>query len=972
MTPFHAKYYAYELTKRCPSDSIEKLAGTLIDAQVDMNPHQVDAALFAFKSPFSNGAILADEVGLGKTIEAGLVLSQQWAERKRRILLIMPASLRKQWNRELAEKFFLPSKILEGQSYKKEIKNGSLNPFDDTENLVICSYQFAARHSEVLMTVPWDLVIIDEAHRLRNVYKPANKTARALRAALVNRRKLLLTATPLQNSLMELYGLTSFIDEYAFGDAKSFRTQYARLNDDSYTELKARLVPFCQRTLRRQVVEYIKYTNREAITREFTPSEDEQALYDMVSEYLRKDSLQALPVSQRSLMTLVMRKLLASSTFAIAGALDSLVRKLQGRLKDNEELVRSSQEEIEEDWEEFDELADDWVENPTPADGEGEPPTPEPVPEVAEEAPEPLTPEEIAAIESEIVELELFRDLAVSITQNAKGEALIEGLESGFRRLEDLGAAKKAIIFTESRRTQDYLLRRLGETPYGEKVVLFNGSNNDPKSREIYAAWKEEHQNTDRFTGSRTADMRSALVDYFRDEAVIMIATEAAAEGINLQFCSLVVNYDLPWNPQRIEQRIGRCHRYGQKFDVVVVNFLNKANAADQRVYELLDEKLELFNGVFGSSDEVLGAIESGVDFERRIVEIYQNCRTTDAIEEEFSALRGELETPINERMQETRQQLLENFDAEVHDKLRVNLREGERYLDRYQQLLWDLTEFVLKDRAAFFPQDHAFVLANNPWPDQREIPTGRYEMSKDVEHYHRYRLNHPIAKNVIAEAIEADLQPAHLTIHYSDDPQKVGILEDFVGKSGTFAARFLSVTAGNAEDHLLLAGITDDGQRLNEEQCHRLLQVPGTEAKSIGSDANEIADLSGQLASEEKSVIATISERNAQFFEEERQKLDSWADDQVAGLESELRQTKARIRELRNEARKTAELEEQARIQKEIRDIEKKQRRLRQSIFDAEDEIIEKRDRMLDEIEARLKQETESRDLFIVRFTIV
>jgi SNF2 family DNA or RNA helicase len=137
-----------------------------------------------------------------------------------------------------------------------------------------------------------------------------------------------------------------------------------------------------------------------------------------------------------------------------------------------------------------------------------------------------------------------------------------------------------------------------------------------------------KYKNTDRATGSRSADMRAALVDYFREEATIMIATEAAAEGINLQFCSMIINYDMPWNPQRIEQRIGRCHRYGQKYDVVVINFLNKANAADQRVYELLRDKFQLFNGVFGASDEVLGNIENGVDFEKRIAEIYQKCRT--------------------------------------------------------------------------------------------------------------------------------------------------------------------------------------------------------------------------------------------------------------------------------------------------------------------------------------------------------
>ena len=169
----------------------------------------------------------------------------------------------------------------------------------------------------------------------------------------------------------------------------------------------------------------------------------------------------------------------------------------------------------------------------------------------------------------------------------------------------------KAIIFTESRRTQDYLFQVLQSTEFKNKVVLFNGTNADPLSKSLYQTWIERHAGSDRVSGSPTADMRAALVDAFRDDATIMIATEAAAEGVNLQFCNLVVNYDMPWNPQRIEQRIGRCHRYGQKFDVVVVNFLNKSNAADVRVYELFGEKFRLFDGVFGASDEVLGAVES-------------------------------------------------------------------------------------------------------------------------------------------------------------------------------------------------------------------------------------------------------------------------------------------------------------------------------------------------------------------------
>ncbi len=552
LTNYHAKYLAHELTKRCSSDSVEKLAGALVDAQVDLNPHQVDAALFAFKSPLSKGAILADEVGLGKTIEAGLVLSQKWAERKRRVLVITPASLRKQWHQELQEKFFLPCHILESRSYNAAIKQGNLRPFQ-AEEIIICSYQFTRSKSEDVSATPWDLIVIDEAHRLRNVYKPSNVIANTLKQALGNRPKLLLTATPLQNSLLELYGLVSFIDERTFGDLRSFREQFANPNNPRVFEtLKARLQPVCKRTLRRQVLPYVRYTKRLPIVQPFTPEESEDRLYHLVSEYLRRDNLQALPVSQRLLMTLVLRKLLASSTFAIAGALETISRRLHEQLKQTEE-VQNLEEDLDKDFEALDEIAEEW--------------------DKEESAPETSSTSERAAIKQEIADLEGFRTLAVSITHNAKGRALLTALQTAFVKAEELGAARKAIVFTESRRTQDYLLRVLADSSYKEGVVIFNGSNNDEKSRQIYADWLTRHEGTDRVTGSRSADMRSALVDYFREQGEIMIATEAGAEGINLQFCSLVVNYDLPWNPQRIEQRIGRCHRYGQEHDVVVVNF---------------------------------------------------------------------------------------------------------------------------------------------------------------------------------------------------------------------------------------------------------------------------------------------------------------------------------------------------------------------------------------------------------------
>src|SRR5699024_3718604 len=221
--------------------------------------------------------------------------------------------------------------------------------------------------------------------------------------------------------------------------------------------------------------------------------------------------------------------------------------------------------------------------------------------------------------------------------------------------------------------------------------------------------------NTDKISGSKSSDKRASLIEYFQDEAEIMIATESAAEGVNLQFCSLVINYDLPWNPQRIEQRIGRCHRYGQKHDVIVINFLNERNEADQRVYEILKEKFNLFTGVLGSSDEVLGNIESGVDFEKRILSIYQRCRTTEEIEKAFKELQEELEKEIEDKMKDTRKAILENFDADVHSRLKINLEDTRYELDRFSKMFWAATKVILHEEAVFDNQNFSFNLLKTP-----------------------------------------------------------------------------------------------------------------------------------------------------------------------------------------------------------------------------------------------------------------
>jgi ERCC4-related helicase len=951
LTEYHAKYFAYELTKRCPSDSAEKLAGALVDAQVDLNPHQIEASLFAFRSPLSRGALLADEVGLGKTIEAGLVLSQKWAERKRRILVITPSNLRKQWYQELTEKFFLPCRILESRSYNIAIKQGQSRPFEGID-VVICSYQFAKSRAGDVSGVAWDLVVIDEAHRLRNVYKPSNVIANTLKAALVGKDKLLLTATPLQNSILELFGLVSFIDEHAFGDLKSFREQFSNLSQAQvFQTLKARLKPLCHRTLRRQVLPYVKFTARHPIVQRFTPEESEDRLYNLVSEYLQRDNLQALPASQRSLMTMVLRKLLASSTFAIAGALESLSNRLKLKLQ-RQEPAESLEEQLDQDYEALDETADEWTED--------EPST-------------ILSAADKEAIEGEIADLDEFARLAASIQHNAKGKALLKALDIAFAKAADLGAAQKALIFTESRRTQSYLLRVLADSPFAEGIVLFNGSNSDERSRQIYAEWFERHRDTDRVSGSRSADMRSAIVDYFREKGRILIATEAGAEGINLQFCSLVVNFDLPWNPQRVEQRIGRCHRYGQQHDVVVVNFLNQKNEADQRVFQLLSEKFRLFEGIFGASDEVLGVIESGVDFEKRIAAIYQQCRKTEEIQIAFDQLQLELSSEINESLTQTRKKLLENFDDEVREKLKVREADSKAYLNRYERLLMQLTRHELEPYTEFVG-DSSFVLRSNPFEKlNTDIPLGLYELPRRTGEAHLYRLHHPLAQAVVTRAKNRDLQPAKLEFAYSDHQGKVSLLEPLIGKSGWMTLGLLSIESlDQSEDHLIFAAISQDGKVLHEDAAARLMTLP---ARVVGQPApvnGSSGLLNSTTAERQAGIQRRVSERNARFFEAEAEKLEGWADDIKLGLEREIKDLDRQIKEARRRATTALTLEEKLAGQKEIKGLEATRNDKRRSLFDAQDRVDQQRTQLIASIESKLVQQVSMKTLFEIHWSLL
>lgn len=973
ISAYHAKYYAHELTRRHAADGVDRLSQSLFDASVDLNPHQIEAALFALRNPLQEGVLLADEVGLGKTIEAALVVCQYWAERRRRLLVICPASLRKQWAQELHDKFAVPTTVVDAVSLRKQSAGDMLATLQRQvgKAVVIMSYQFAAKLEAELRAVPWDVVVIDEAHKLRNAHRASNRTGQALKRALQGRKKLLLTATPLQNSLMELYGLSTLIDEHMFGDEAAFRKQFMN-SGTGLDELRERLASFAKRTLRRDVLEYIKYTERKALTQPFNPTDDEQALYERISAFLQKEDSYALPKQQRHLTALILRKLLASSSHAVAATLVTIRERLQGLLTagktedDGSQLVEQiiAEDDLEKDYlEEEASEAEENAEASTPAAaGNGKPGAAKDAQAVR------------AAITAEIEELTAFVDAAQALQTDTKAQALLKALNLGFGKMAELRAPRKAIIFTESKRTQEYLHRFLSANGHAGKLVLFSGTNTHEESTAIYQRWLQEYKGTDRVTGSPQVDRRTALIDHFRKDdgtgAEIMIATEAAAEGVNLQFCALIINYDLPWNPQRVEQRIGRCHRYGQRYDVVVINFLNTRNQADQRVLELLTEKFNLFSGVFGASDEVLGRIEGGLDFEKRILQIYDTCRQPEQIEAAFNALQAELEEVIADRIQDTQSQLLENFDEDVHDRLKLRLQDAEARLDKLGRWFWGVTRYALNDRARFDEQSYAFSLSTPP----TGIATGRYQLIRGAAQpdmlAHAYRLSHPLGEWSIEASLNAATPVATLKLDYDKHGARVSVIERLRGMSGWLTLARLEVTAFETTEALLFSGLTDDGQVLDQETCERLMAIPAAgKPTPLSTTVPEAL-----LANSQRAVAATIAqvlEANQRLFNEERDKLERWADDKLLAAEEALKNTKARIAQLKRDARKAVTLQEQDGIQRELSELERKQRRLRQEIFAVEDEIIAKRDELIASLQQRLQEKTSNETLFSIRWQV-
>jgi superfamily II DNA/RNA helicase len=834
----------------------------------------------------------------------------------------------------------LPSFIVESKNFNAAKKDGVLNPFDNGDAVIICSYQFGSAKSDYVQRTAWDLVVFDEAHKLRNVHKKDGSViAKRLRASTSHATKLLLTATPLQNSLMELFGLVSVIDEHFFGSEQAFKSQYVSGKTGiNLPVLKNRMKAICQRTLRKQAQDagMAKFTKRYLITENFTPSSDELKLYDTVSEYLQRPEIKAMSANGRHLVTLAIRKILASSSFAIGGTLRKMIDRLESKQAVNLEDVN--------DIETIDETAEEL--------------------EITTESAE--KEEEFQVLKDEIAELKAMRELALGIRDNAKGACLVMALGKYLDSIVEKGGNRKAVIFTESVRTQAYLKELLTANGYDGKIALLNGSNSDPSSQELYKRWREKHKGTDALSGSKSADMKAAVVEEFKNDATILIATESGAEGINLQFCSLLINYDLPWNPQRVEQRIGRCHRYGQKLDVAVLNFINKGNRAEERVFDLLNQKFQLFEGVFGSSDQVLSAIESGVDIEQKIFAVMQKCRNAAEIDAEFDRLQIELRESIEEVDENARQALLQAMDVSVVERLKMRKENTEERLTRYDRYLLMLTKSEIPEAKFVNPKrfEYQGETYSLEWPAADENGWNFYRIAEGT-----------LADELVQKAKDRAVNSAQVCFNYSayDGEGQLSDLQPLRGSKGHLYAAKLTITnAVSVTEHVVLSGVTDDGTPLHPEMLHHLLLIPGKE--------QSIADVSGiqmQLQNLQKGRIEELfteaEGQNLEFLNEETEKLDRWEEESTAAIDAEIKELRKMANDFDKQSRNPAlAMKEKLALKRQCSHYKGEATKKKKDYFEEQEKIANDRKEILDQIEQKLEIEQKVEPMFTLRWELI
>ena len=727
----------------------EGLVAAYASSDIQILPYQIAAAQFALRSRYLKGCILCDEGSLGKTYEALLIVAQRWHERKGKILIVLPDNLIDQWYQKIKEEFNLFVYLWHDRKKAEEepmwdINTETVEEFTERKNnqgagLFLISYDEAINHADEIEKTIWDIVVFDEADCL---FKPENKTVITLKKAVGNAFKLLLTPTPITNSIMDIYGLIHFIDESVLPDAKEFYRRYHR-KPENYPELAAWVSRFAFRTLKKQIAGYVNFTNRLPIVVSYMLSEAEKKLYDLIQKYLELPRRDAYPEMDVWRLSLLFYHTVSSSAQALADMLNAPLKRVEGA---EHEILKAMQ------------TADRTIQG------------------------------------------------------NSKTVKLIETLTPVFDQLKKQKENQKALVFIENLATLEMLSDALKTAGYG---VL---------------TYKDE----------------KALERFRNDETIqILICNDAMAKGLDIEYCPVVVNYDLLYNAVQMEQRICRCHRQGQQSDVLVINLISQENMADVRIVELLRKRVLQFDGIFGLSDAIMD------NFDVSIKDMLKQRRAQKDIQGSFETNRQEHRSENEEIVSEAENTLFTTFTKKVSDKIKITPKYIEEKSAELDEALWNITAHYFETEFAgkYMIDEETKTISLNP--DEKPPHLFYYQVGEQDKQRHKPYTslkkygsgkNVPLAYRITPSSI---LISGILYNSCCKPKGEIVVDDDIEPCTISFYNAELVSKNGFQRNYNLLVGKTKSGQILDDTQCRKILAMPVKSYSESGREMTYLFDSS-------------------------------------------------------------------------------------------------------------------------------
>ena len=697
------------------------------------------------------------------------------------------------------------------------------------DKVVLTTYEYLNNKFDLLKQASFDIVIFDEAQRVGSFYNDKNKYINSLRECIKDSFKLLLTPLPFEINILKLYGIIKFIDENAFnGMDKDTFFKRYYKKEENYTELLNEVNKYCFRTLKSQVKHYVKIPNRVIKMVRYSFNTKEQKLYTMIENYIQMENKKIFPKMELYDLTLMFTKNLSSSLISFSNMLENVIKRAKSIENCNEELEQ----------------------------------------------------------------LKEMLKFTKSIKSSDKTKQLQLILKNGFSSLKSVGANKKAIIFTESKATQQYLYNILSKK---YNTLMFNGDN----SREY------------------------SIIDNFKRKFDILIATDIASEGFNLDFCCFVINYDLPYNVLRLEQRISRCHRQGQAFDVLVVNFFNENNFYDIRILELINKRLKQFNGIMGMTDTVIDFSED--------MEI--NLRTKEEIEQEYNT--------ILEDNKEENIQLLDNtetiiryvFNKEIEEKYTINPAYLKYKNDFINNTIWELSKFVLKDEKGFKYDEETRTISIikksisksiYQTAVEKEIKYSMYDRSIGISHHNYLTFTSNITRKLLLDfQIKLNKLKGYAKIKVKENIESCYILGYKLENNIHFINDLFCE----------LIGITKTGTILTNEICGKIMTLDIEQIEELDCiNIENIEELEKHLdkTKYEKMFIEKIAKKAD--IEENTIKEDLKT--QKLKLKSNINSLKTELNMLKEQVNQTINKVEKLSINRQINLKEKELKKLEQDLF--------------------------------------